>query len=57
MAVFTTVGSPEEVTIYRDPDCRDIEGSRKRITDGRLAQKPWYQWRHFLQVAIQIRWP
>jgi putative transposase len=51
MAVFTTVGSHEEVTIYRDPDCRDIKGSRKRIADGRLVQKHggnraiFYKWR------------
>jgi hypothetical protein len=41
MEVFTTGGSHEEVTIYRGPDCRDIEGSRKRITDGGFAMNAW----------------
>jgi hypothetical protein len=51
MAVFTTGGPHEEVTIYGDPDCRDIEGSRKRITDGRFTQShvisgaTFYKWR------------
>ncbi len=49
MAVFTTGGSHEEVTIYGDPDCRDIEGSRKRITDSRFTQKPRHKRRHLFK--------
>ena len=40
MAGFTTGGSHEEFKIYGDPDCRDIEGGRKRITHGRFATEP-----------------
>ena len=40
MAVFTTRDSHEEVTIYRDPDCLDIEESRDRDCDGRFATEP-----------------
>lgn len=58
MALITSGGSHEGVTIHRDPDCRDIEGSRKRITDGRFAQEPRHERHNFAKLqalSIAIR--